>query len=67
MGAASDYNDFVKALLLGDVDAMNEYMNQISEAVFGNFDTGRKPSKSEPERFHSVEAITERFKGQNKS
>lgn len=67
MGAASDYNDFVKALLLGDVDAMNEYMNQISEAVFGNFDTGRKPSKSEPERFHSVEAITERFKGQNAS
>lgn len=52
MGAASYYNDFVKALLLGDVDAMNEYMNQVSEAVFSNFDTGRKPSKSEPERFY---------------
>ena len=52
MGAASYYNDFVKALLLGDVDAMNEYMNQVSEAVFSNFDTGRKLSKSEPERFY---------------
>ena len=48
----SYYNDFVKALLLGDVDAMNEYINQVSEAVFSNFDMGRKPSKSEPERFY---------------
>jgi len=51
-GAASSYHDFLKALLLGDVDAMNEYMNQISEAVFSSFDTGGKPSKSEPERFY---------------
>lgn len=26
-------------------------MNQVSEAVFSNFDTGKRPSKSEPERF----------------
>ena len=52
MGVSSYYNDFVKALLLADVDAMNEYMNQVSEAVFSNFDTGRKLSKSEPERFY---------------
>ncbi len=24
---SSEYNDFIKALLIGDVDAMNEYMN----------------------------------------
>ncbi len=47
-----DYNDFVKALLLSDVDAMNEYMNQISETAFSSFDTGKKPSGSEPERFY---------------
>lgn len=47
-----DYNDFVKALLLGDVDAMNEYMNRVSETIFSSFDTGKKTSSSEPERFY---------------
>ena len=47
-----DYNDFVKALLLGDVDAMNEYMNRVSETIFSSFDTGKKTSRSEPERFY---------------
>ena len=51
-GVASSYNDFVKALLLDDVDAMNEYMNRVSEAVFSSFDTGKKASGSEPERFY---------------
>ena len=51
--AESDYNDFVKALLLGDVDAMNEYMNRVALLTFSSFDTGKHPSgKSEPERFH---------------
>lgn len=50
---SSVYNNFFKALLSGDVDAMNEYMNQISENVFSSFDTGKKPSeKSEPEKFY---------------
>lgn len=47
-----DYNDFVKALLLGDVDAMNEYMNRVSETIFSSFDTRKKTSRSEPERFY---------------
>ena len=48
-----EYNDFIKALLMGDVDAMNEYMNQVAFDTFSNFDTGRKPSgKSQPERFY---------------
>ena len=51
--AASDYNDFIKALLAGDVDAMNEYMNRIALRVFSSFDVGNHPSgKSEPERFY---------------
>lgn len=47
-----DYNDFVKALLLGDIDAMNEYMSHVAETTFSSFDTGKNPSKSEPERFY---------------
>ena len=48
-----EYNDFIKALLADDIDAMNEYMNQIALDTFSNFDTGRRPSgKSQPERFY---------------
>ncbi|MDE7045244.1 MAG: AAA family ATPase, partial [Acetatifactor sp.] len=47
------YNDFIRALLAGDVDAMNEYMNRVALATFSNFDTGNRPSESaEPERFY---------------
>ncbi len=46
------YNDFIKALLLGDVDAMNDYMNRISELTFSSFDTGKNSSKTEPEKFY---------------
>ena len=50
---APAYNDFIKALLLGDIDAMNDYMNQVAAETFSNFDTGKKPSvKSQPERFY---------------
>lgn len=50
---ASDYNDFVHALLVGDVDAMNEYMNRISEDIFSSFDTASKGrGRTEPERFY---------------
>ena len=47
------YSIFLKALLAGDLDAMNEYMNRVAFATFSSFDTGRKSSeKSEPERFY---------------
>lgn len=46
------YNDFIKALLLGDVKAMNHYMNKVALATFSYFDTGSSPSESEPERFY---------------
>lgn len=50
--AYSGYNDFIKALLLGDVKAMNTYMNQVALTTFSYFDTGRNPSGAEPERFY---------------
>lgn len=46
------YNDFVKALLRRDLEAMNVYMNRISEDMISFFDSGKQPSEeSEPERF----------------
>lgn len=48
----SDYNSFVKALLIGDLDAMNEYMNRVTLNCFSSFDTGNRPSGIEPERFY---------------
>lgn len=49
----TDYNDFIKALLKGNVKEMNAYMNRITESMFSYFDVGNKPSeKVEPERFY---------------
>ena len=50
--ATADYNDFVKALLLGNVKAMNNYMNRVALKIFSYFDTGKEPSGAEPERFY---------------
>lgn len=51
--SASAYNTFIKALLLGDVDAMNTYINRVVSATFSYFDTGKNPSgEAEPERFY---------------
>ncbi len=46
------YNDFVKALLLGDLDAMNLYMNKVALSMFSYFDTGKNPGDGDPERFY---------------
>lgn len=51
-GAVSGYNDFIKALLLDDVKAMNTYMNRVALQTFSYFDTGKNPSEEEPERFY---------------
>jgi len=38
---------------MGDVKAMNNYMNRVALETFSFFDTGRSPSEySEPERFY---------------
>ena len=50
---AFNYNCFIKALLLDDLDAMNEYMNDVALQIFSSFDTGTHPSKKQqPERFY---------------
>lgn len=50
--AASGYNDFIKALLTDDIKAMNAYMNRVAMSTFSYFDTGKNPSREEPERFY---------------
>lgn len=50
--AQADYNDFVKAMLQDDLDAMNAYMNRVALQTFSYFDTGKNPSEDEPERFY---------------
>ena len=37
---------------MGDVKAMNAYMNRVSLGIFSYFDTGDRPSGAEPERFY---------------
>ncbi|MFG6355650.1 MAG: ATP-binding protein [Acetatifactor sp.] len=60
---SSDYNDFIRALLLGDVEAMNLYMNRVTLEMFSYFDTGSGAtgekkqggediSSNAPERFY---------------
>ena len=47
------YNNFIKALLINDVDAMNEFMNEIALVSFSSFDTAKSASlKDAPERFY---------------
>ena len=46
------YNQFIEALLLRNVKAMNNYMNRVVLQTFSYFDTGNIPSEKEPERFY---------------
>lgn len=47
------YNDFIKALLEDDTEAMNYYMNKVALATFSCFDTGAgSVETTEPERFY---------------
>lgn len=45
-------NAFLQALLSGEIKAMNTYMNKVTKEMFSYFDTGKKPSEEEPERFY---------------
>ena len=47
-----EYNSFVNALLSGDVESMNFYMNQVALNSFSFFDTGKNPAGEDPERFY---------------
>ena len=49
----SVYNHFLTAMCIGDIDAMNDYMNEITCEIFSSFDTGKRASKkAQPERFY---------------
>ena len=49
----SEKKDFLKALILGDVYAMNQYMNDIALETFSSFDVaGRENSRVRPENFY---------------
>ncbi len=48
---SDDYNDFIKALMLDDLKAMNAFMNRVTAEMFSSFDSGTKPSERAPERF----------------
>ena len=47
-----DYNDFVTALLRDDIEEMNAYMNRVTLEIFSYFDSGKRASREEPERFY---------------
>lgn len=50
---SSDYNDFIKALLMNDLRSMNAYMNRVALSTISFFDSGNSPSEqTEPERFY---------------
>ena len=48
----SEYNGFIQAMLLCDIDAMNDYMNDVALNLFSYFDTGKHPKKENPEIFY---------------
>jgi len=51
--AKMETNEFVKALINGDVEAMNNYMNDVALKTFSSFDTGKHMSeKKAPENFY---------------
>ena len=50
--ARHETNEFVKALISGDIESMNIYMNDVALNTFSLFDTGKKTSeKKAPENF----------------
>ncbi len=50
---SADYNDFIKALLKGNLKEMNAYMNEVLFYMVSSFDGGKKPSsRTTPERFY---------------
>lgn len=50
--AGDNYSEFVSALLKGEKKAMNVYMNRMTMEIFSYFDTGKRASGAEPERFY---------------
>ena len=50
---SKNYNDFIRALLKGNVREMNKTMNELTLSMFSSFDAGNRPSERlRPERFY---------------
>ena len=50
--AKMETNEFIKALIVGDIESMNEYMNDVALRIFSSFDSGKHISeKKAPENF----------------
>ena len=49
--AKMETNEFIKALINGDIESMNAYINKVTLKTISYFDTGNSPSDEEPERF----------------
>ncbi len=50
--AGTCYNDFIKSMLIGDLEAMNEYMNELTMEIFSYFDAGSKNMRTACEKFY---------------
>ena len=49
----SSYNNFISALIQGNLKQMNIYMNEVALETFSSFDTGKRISpRTQPERFY---------------
>ena len=51
-GCRRIHNAFLQAMMTHDVKGMNVYMNKMTTEMFSYFDSGKKPSEEEPERFY---------------
>ena len=50
--AKRETNEFIRALISGDIESMNEYMNDVALNTFSSFDSGKHTSeKKAPENF----------------
>ena len=50
--AKQETNEFIRALISGDIESMNEYMNDVALNTFSSFDSGKKKSnRKAPENF----------------
>ena len=51
--AKNETNEFIRALISGDIESMNEYMNDVAFNTFSSFDSGKHTSeKKAPENFY---------------
>ena len=46
------YGEFMDALLVGDLESMNVYMNDVTMEIFSYFDAGSKTMRSASEKFY---------------